>query len=104
MWPTTSPLSVRFWSHVAATAGVDGLTTDAALLPPQAASRTTRATMPAPRSIRPRYYPDRRAASSTPCAQIAAMQAGAERLTSAMKSLEAAFLIGVEGTTEIWLV
>jgi broad specificity phosphatase PhoE len=32
------------------------------------------------------------------------MQAGAERLTSAMKSLEAAFLIGVEGTTEIWLV
>jgi len=32
------------------------------------------------------------------------MQAGAEKLTSAMKSLEAAFLIGVEGTTEIWLV
>jgi probable phosphoglycerate mutase len=32
------------------------------------------------------------------------MQAGAERLTSAMKSLESAFLIGVEGTTEIWLV
>src|SRR3982751_5938981 len=32
------------------------------------------------------------------------MQAGAERLTSAMKSLEAAFLIGVEGTTEIWLI
>ncbi len=32
------------------------------------------------------------------------MQAGAERLTNAMKSLEAAFLIGVEGTTEIWLV
>jgi probable phosphoglycerate mutase len=32
------------------------------------------------------------------------MQAGAERLTSAMKSLEAAFLIGVKGTTEIWLV
>jgi len=32
------------------------------------------------------------------------MQAGAERLTTAMKSLEAAFLIGVEGTTEIWLV
>ena len=32
------------------------------------------------------------------------MQAGAERLTTAMKSLEAAFLIGLEGTTEIWLV
>jgi len=32
------------------------------------------------------------------------MQAGAERLTAAMKSLESAFLIGVEGTTEIWLV
>jgi broad specificity phosphatase PhoE len=27
-----------------------------------------------------------------------------ERLTSAMRSLEAAFLIGVEGATEIWLV
>ena len=32
------------------------------------------------------------------------MQAGAERLTIAMKSLESAFLIGVEGATEIWLV
>jgi len=32
------------------------------------------------------------------------VQAGAERLTTAMKSLEAAFLIGLEGTTEIWLV
>lgn len=32
------------------------------------------------------------------------VQAGAERLTSAMKSLESAFLVGVEGTTEIWLV
>jgi broad specificity phosphatase PhoE len=32
------------------------------------------------------------------------MQAGAERLTNAMKSLEAAFLIGVDGVTEIWLV
>ncbi len=32
------------------------------------------------------------------------MQAGAERLTTAMKSLLAAFLIGVEGTTEIWFV
>jgi probable phosphoglycerate mutase len=32
------------------------------------------------------------------------MQAGAERLMTAMKLLESAFLIGVEGTTEIWLV
>ena len=32
------------------------------------------------------------------------MAAGAERLTEAMRSLEAAFLIGVEGVTEIWLV
>ena len=32
------------------------------------------------------------------------MQAGARRMTSAMRTLEAAFLIGVEGTTEIWLV
>ncbi len=30
--------------------------------------------------------------------------AGAERLTQAMRSLEAAFLIGVEGVTTIWLV
>jgi probable phosphoglycerate mutase len=30
--------------------------------------------------------------------------AGAERLTQAMRSLEAAFLIGIEGVTEIWLV
>lgn len=33
-----------------------------------------------------------------------AVQAGAERLTRAMKSLESAFLIGLEGVTEIWLV
>jgi broad specificity phosphatase PhoE len=33
-----------------------------------------------------------------------AMAAGAERMTQAMRSLEAAFLIGVEGVTEIWLV
>src|SRR5256885_14510615 len=32
------------------------------------------------------------------------MQVGAARLTGAMKSLQAAFLVGVEGTTEIWLV
>jgi 2,3-bisphosphoglycerate-dependent phosphoglycerate mutase len=32
------------------------------------------------------------------------MQAGAERMAQAIRSLEAAFLIGVEGTTEIWLV
>ena len=30
--------------------------------------------------------------------------AGSEQLTRAMRSLEAAFLIGVEGVTEIWLV
>ena len=33
-----------------------------------------------------------------------AVAAGAERMTQAMRSLEAAFLIGVEGATEIWLV
>jgi 2,3-bisphosphoglycerate-dependent phosphoglycerate mutase len=33
-----------------------------------------------------------------------AVATGAERMTKAMKSLEAAFLIGVEGVTEIWLV
>ncbi len=32
------------------------------------------------------------------------MTPGAERMTEAMRSLEAAFLIGVEGVTEIWLV
>ncbi|HEY8839923.1 MAG TPA: histidine phosphatase family protein [Candidatus Dormibacteraeota bacterium] len=32
------------------------------------------------------------------------MAAGAERMTQAMRSLEAAFLIGVEGVTVIWLV
>ena len=32
------------------------------------------------------------------------MAAGPERMTEAMRSLEAAFLIGVEGVTEIWLV
>ncbi|MDQ6876741.1 MAG: histidine phosphatase family protein [Candidatus Dormibacteraeota bacterium] len=32
------------------------------------------------------------------------MAAAAERLTRAMRSLEASFLIGVEGVTEIWLV
>jgi len=32
------------------------------------------------------------------------MAAGPERLTEAMRSLEAVFLIGVEGVTEIWLV
>src|SRR4029077_16314994 len=33
-----------------------------------------------------------------------AVAAGAARMTEAMRSLEAAFLIGVEGVTEIWLV
>lgn len=33
-----------------------------------------------------------------------AVAAGAERMTQAMRSLEAAFLIGVEGVTTIWLV
>jgi len=32
------------------------------------------------------------------------MAAGAERLSKAMRSLEAAFLIGVEGAAEVWLV
>ncbi len=32
------------------------------------------------------------------------MAAGAERMTEAMRTLEAAFLIGVEGVTEVWLV
>src|ERR1700738_2497601 len=32
------------------------------------------------------------------------MTPGAERMTEAMRSLEAIFLIGVEGVTEIWLV
>ena len=33
-----------------------------------------------------------------------AVAAGAERMTQAMRSLEAAFLIGVDGATVIWLV
>jgi broad specificity phosphatase PhoE len=33
-----------------------------------------------------------------------AVTAGSEHLTRAMRALEAAFLIGVEGVTEIWLV
>jgi len=32
------------------------------------------------------------------------MTPGSERMTEAMRSLEAAFLIGVDGVTEIWLV
>ena len=32
------------------------------------------------------------------------VQTGSEHLTRAMRSLEAAFLIGVEGVTEVWLV
>lgn len=32
------------------------------------------------------------------------MQGGAERMTRAMRALEAAYLIGVDGATEIWLV
>src|SRR5437879_13005700 len=32
------------------------------------------------------------------------MTPGPERMTVAMRSLEASFLIGVEGVTEIWLV
>src|SRR5258708_5839864 len=32
------------------------------------------------------------------------MASGPERMTEAMRSLEAAFLIGVEGVTEVWLV
>jgi probable phosphoglycerate mutase len=33
-----------------------------------------------------------------------AVAAGSEQLTQAMRALEAAFLIGVEGVTEVWLV
>ena len=33
-----------------------------------------------------------------------AVAAGAERMTQAMRSLEAAYLIGIDGVTEIWLV
>ncbi len=33
-----------------------------------------------------------------------AVTSGSEQLTRAMRSLEAAFLVGVEGVTEIWLV
>jgi probable phosphoglycerate mutase len=33
-----------------------------------------------------------------------AVAAGSDQLTKAMQSLEAAFLIGIEGVTEIWLV
>ena len=33
-----------------------------------------------------------------------AVAAGSEQLTRAMRALEAAFLIGVEGVTEVWLV
>ena len=33
-----------------------------------------------------------------------AVAAGSEQITRAMRALEAAFLIGVEGVTEIWLV
>lgn len=33
-----------------------------------------------------------------------AVAAGSEEITQAMRSLEAAFLIGVEGVTEVWLV
>src|SRR5216683_4917143 len=32
------------------------------------------------------------------------MASSPERMTEAMRSLEAAFLIGVEGVTEVWLV
>jgi len=32
------------------------------------------------------------------------MQAGTSRMLKALRNLEAAFLVGVEGTTEIWLV
>jgi probable phosphoglycerate mutase len=35
---------------------------------------------------------------------MVAVTAGSEQLTRAMRSLEAAFLIGVEGVTEIWLI
>src|SRR5260370_38171515 len=38
------------------------------------------------------------------CGRMLPMASGPERMTEAMRSLEAAFLIGVEGVTEVWLV
>src|SRR5260370_4774478 len=38
------------------------------------------------------------------CGRVLAVTAGSETLTRAMRSMEAVFLIGVEGVTEIWLV
>src|SRR5260370_16924128 len=38
------------------------------------------------------------------CGRMLAVTAGSEHLTRAMRSLEALFLIGIEGVTEVWLV
>src|SRR5260370_4378145 len=38
------------------------------------------------------------------CGRMLPMASGPQRMTDAMRSLEAAFLIGVEGVTEVWLV
>src|SRR5207245_6093712 len=38
------------------------------------------------------------------CGRMLAVATGSEHLTRAMRSLEALFLIGVEGVTELWLV
>src|SRR5437773_1634643 len=51
MCPITSPASVRSWFQVCATGATEGEAFCAALLSPQAMSRTHRATMPAPRSM-----------------------------------------------------
>src|SRR5713101_191706 len=83
--PESSPANVRFWVQLpCATIGVgdgDGFA-DGSLQ----AARTMRATMPAA------------------CGRMLPMASSPERMTEAMRSLEAAFLIGVEGVTEVWLV
>src|SRR5437879_11874024 len=46
----------------------------------------------------------RRCAQPGACGRMLAVAARSEQIRRAMQSLEAAFLIGVEGVTEIWLV
>src|SRR5437870_4608711 len=46
----------------------------------------------------------RRCPHTGACGRMLAVAAGSEYVTRAMLALEAAFLIGVEGVTEVWLV
>src|SRR5438270_825930 len=46
----------------------------------------------------------RRCPTTGACGRILAVKAAADQLQRAMLALEAAFLIGVEGVTEVWLV